>query len=184
MTDQNDIPPVEPLPDVPPAPYVPENAPRVDPYAPPAAPVAPPPPPATAPPGYSPYGQVPPGYAPTGYQPGYGQPQYGYPGQYQAPAPTGLSVASLVLGIVGVVGSFFYGFGLFPAIAALITGLIARKRQPQAKGMWLTGIITGSVGIAISVLWIIGIIIFFAFIVSNSATYGDFVDPGFGGSNS
>ena len=181
MTDKNDIPPVEPLPDVPPSPYVADSAPRVDPYAPPAMSVAPVPPPS-----------VPPAYGQPGYgQPGYGQTAYanpanpyGYPG-YQNPAPTGLSVASLVLGIVGVVGSFVYGLGLFPSIAALITGLMARKRQPQAKGMWLTGIITGSIGIGIAVLWVIAIIVFFAFIASvGSSGYSNYGDPSFGGANS
>jgi uncharacterized protein YqgC (DUF456 family) len=108
------------------------------------------PPPPAAPPGYSPYAQTSP---------------YAY---YTEQAPSqGLSVTSMVLGIVGIVFSLFYGFGFLPSLAAIITGHIARKRQPHARGMSLAGIITGYVGLAIAVLWIVGLIVVFAFIASN-----------------
>jgi hypothetical protein len=181
MSDESTtVPPIEPLPDVPPAPYVQDDAPRADPYAQPAQqPQVAPAPPAPfggarlasgAQPGHPVYGQ------PVYGQPAYGQqapgqpvappPAYGYPA-YAAPQPQGLSIASLVLGIAGVLGSFIYGIGLFPSIAALITGILGRKRQPHAKGMWLTGIITGSIGIGISIICIIGIIVFFVFVFSH-----------------
>lgn len=93
-----------------------------------------------------------PAYAPVGYPPAY---QAGY---YGAPQPPkGLSTASLITGIVGAFFSLFYGLGLFPAIAAVITGHLARKRQPYARGFWLAGLITGYIGIGISLLWIIGV---------------------------
>jgi hypothetical protein len=81
-----------------------------------------------------------------------------------------------VTGIVGVFFSFGYGFGLLPSIAAVITGHLARKRQPYARGMWLTGLICGYVGIGISLLWIIGLIIFFVFLASNPGYFntGDY----------
>ena len=104
----------------------------------------------------------PPSYAAPSYGPAY---QSGY---YAAPQPPkGLAIASMVTGIVGVFFSFGYGFGLFPSIAAVITGHFARKRQPYARGMWLAGLICGYVGIGISVLWAIGIILFIVFVAAN-----------------
>lgn len=97
-----------------------------------AAAVVPPPPPAQTPP--------PPAYAAPAY----------------APAPAGpvqgLSITSMILGIAGVFLSLF-GWGLLPAIAGVVTGHIAQKRQPYAKPFWLTGLITGYVGIGISLIW-------------------------------
>ncbi|MDQ1561736.1 MAG: hypothetical protein QOE85_1077 [Actinomycetota bacterium] len=162
--DRQDFVPIEPTPAV-------------------AQPVAPPPPPGYYNPPAPPSQIAPPQYAPA--QPPAG-PTYGnypasqypsqypgqYPGQYPnqyatyaAPAqPSGLAIASMILGIVGVLFSFFYGFGLFPAIAAIITGHIARKKQPHAHGFWLAGLITGYIALGLSLLAIIGIIALFAFI--------------------
>jgi hypothetical protein len=79
------------------------------------------------------------------------QPQpYNY-GPYVPQPPQGLSITSMVLGIVGVLFAFG-GFGLLLNIAAVITGHMASKRQPYAKPFWLTGIITGYAGIGISLL--------------------------------
>jgi hypothetical protein len=105
----------------------------------------------------------PPAY-PGAYQPGY----------YAPPPPRGLSIASLILGIAGAFFSLFYGFGLFPSIAAIITGHLARKRQPYARGMSLAGLICGYVGLGISILWVIGIVVFIAFIASNPTYNSDF----------
>ena len=70
--------------------------------------------------------------------------------------PTGpsstLSVLGLVFGILGLVLSFF-AFGLLPAIAGVILGHLGLKREPHARGMAIAGLVTGYVGIAISVLW-------------------------------
>lgn len=125
MTNADDQTP----PAVPPVP--PETPPAASPYAPPAAEAAPAYP--AAPPTYTPASpQNPYGSAPNGYAPG-------------GVAPSrGLSIASMILGIVGILGS---GFGLLVSIAAVITGHMAQRRQPYARGFWLTGLITGYVGI-------------------------------------
>jgi hypothetical protein len=76
-------------------------------------------------------------------------------------ASKGLSLASLILGCSGLVLTVFY-LGLFPAIAAVIVGHIARRRQPASKALWLTGLITGYLALAISVFlggWIVLIFI-------------------------
>jgi len=112
-----------------------------------------------------------PGYGEPGYgEPGYGQPGYGQPG-YVAPAygtttaakPTPvLSLISLIAGIVGLVG-FFVVFipivgGIMQLIipaAAVVLGFLGKKKEPAAKGMWLTGMILGFIGLAIGLLSIV-----------------------------
>lgn len=74
------------------------------------------------------------------------------PGQDGAPKK-GLAITSMVLGIVSVVLSLPLWFiTFFAGIAAIITGIMARKRNPGAKGFWLTGLILGIVGLLISLL--------------------------------
>ena len=169
---QSVTPPVEPTPAVPPA-AAPVEPPA--PSAPPAAPSAPPaysgdlPP---APPPLPPEGA--PAYATPGYTaPAYATPAYGTPGAYAPARPQGLSIASLICGIAGVIFSFG-GLGLLPSIAGIVTGHLARKRQPWARGLWLTGMITGYVGLAISIIAGIFIIIFFVFAASQSRNYGSY----------
>jgi hypothetical protein len=80
------------------------------------------------------------------------QPQpYNY-GPYVPQPPQGLSITSMVLGIVGLLLSFF-GSGFLLNVAAVITGHLASKRQPYAKPFWLTGIITGYIGVGFALLW-------------------------------
>jgi hypothetical protein len=78
-----------------------------------------------------------------------------------APAPVSgkspvLSILSLIFGILGVVLSLFlFGTGFLPGAAAVVLGFLGRRKEPQAKGMWLTGLITGFVAVAIAiVVWI------------------------------
>lgn len=129
------VPPVEPAPKAPrkTTPKATAATVAAAPAVPAPAAVVPPPPPAQTPP-------PPPAYAAPGY----------------APAPAGpaqgLSITSMILGIAGVFLSLF-GWGLLPAIAGVVTGHIAQKRQPYAKPFWLTGLITGYVGIGISLIW-------------------------------
>lgn len=163
MADTND-------PDVPPIPLPPESvatpipapepapAPPVSPYA--TAPQAPVPP---QPYGQQPYGQ--PAYQQPAYQQpaAYGQQPYG---AYQAPgaaAPQGISIASLICGIAGLLGIPFV------SLAAIILGHIGQKNQPYAKGLWLTGLITGYVGLVFY-----GLIIAFVVIVSFAGAAGGF----------
>lgn len=84
-------------------------------------------------------------------------PGAGYPGYAPAPrAPKGLAITALVLGIVAVAGAMIFGWIPFVGgvitivvgIAALILGILAmQKRQP--KGMALTGLILGGVGVLV-----------------------------------
>jgi len=130
-----------------------------------------------------PYGQDQSGYAqqqyaqqqyaqqPYGQQPVYGQ-QQPY-GAYAAAPPKGLSIASLICGIGGFV-TISFGIGFFAAIAAIILGFIAKKNQPYAKGMWLTGIITGFVTVGLSVIGLVGIILYYVFAFNTYSGYDTF----------
>jgi len=98
-------------------------------------------------------------------------------GPHVAPPSQGLSITSMVLGIVGVLFSFCYGFGFLFSVAAVITGHLATKREPQAsaKGFRLAGIITGYVGLGIALLWAIGFVVFLLIFAGTSAgSYGYF----------
>ncbi|MEX1079679.1 MAG: hypothetical protein WED09_11285 [Homoserinimonas sp.] len=89
-------------------------------------------------------------------------------GAAPAKAPV-LSIISLIAGIVGFLGAWIVAIpiigsilGLFIPAAAVILGVLGKKKEPQAsKGLWLTGIILGAVSLAIAVIalifWIIAI---------------------------
>ena len=107
------------------------------------------------------YGQAPPTYP--GYAPSYA----GYP--VVATPPKGLSVTSMILGIAGLLIGFFF-VGLL-SVAALVTGIIARRREPAARAFWLTGIITGAVGLAFGLIIVIIYVIAIAASMSQSSYY-------------
>ncbi|MBF4631705.1 DUF4190 domain-containing protein [Clavibacter phaseoli] len=82
------------------------------------------------------------------------------PGQGGAPKK-GLAITSMVLGIVSVVLSLPLWFlTFFVGIAAIITGVLARKRNPGTKGFWLTGIILGIVGVLVSIVVVLVVVVF------------------------
>jgi len=81
--------------------------------------------------------------------------QSNYQPTYQAPPPPpkgkGLSIASMVLGILGVIP---WG-GVACAIVGLILGIVAKKQlqeQGAPYGMATAGIICSIVGLALSIL--------------------------------
>ena len=122
----------------------------------PAAPAEPVAPAAPAAPAANPYAApaAAPGYAPAG-----------------APVKQTLAIVSFILGILGVLLAFAYGFGLIPGIVAVVLGFQSKKKEPAApKWMSLTGIITGFVAIGLSVIIglvsIVGIIAYFALVNS------------------
>ncbi len=97
------------------------------------------------PPPYQPGGYPPP-YQPGGYPPPY------QPGGYPAPLPrtNGFAIASLVLGILWILG--------LGSILALIFGLVGRKQidrsggRQRGRGLAIAGIVLGTVGIIGTVL--------------------------------
>ncbi len=170
MSDPNtpNEPPTTP-PTTPPAPPAPPPAPTYDAPTPPApAYGAPPTPPAYG----APTPPPPPAYgAPP---PAYGAPAYGAPAAAPytgAPAAKKqvLSIISMIAGILGVLGSGIatipiagFVMGLVLPAAAVVLGFLGKKKEPQAKGFWMTGIITGFVGVLLVLLFGIGVAILFA----------------------
>lgn len=150
----------------PPVPPVTPTPPAQQPVAPPEFPVASPqlPQPPVAPP------VAPPVTAPSFAYPaasGYGAPD----GAVAAPSKKTLSLIGMIAGIVGIVGAPVAVFpiigsvlGLFIPVAAVVLGFLGKSREgAAAKGLWLTAIITGLVGILIMV---IGLIAWIAIIAS------------------
>ncbi|MCB1235051.1 MAG: DUF4190 domain-containing protein [Verrucomicrobiae bacterium] len=89
-----------------------------------------------------------------------------------APPADGLAVASLVCGILGLLGNFCYGFGLPVSLAAVICAHLSRRKARRegrtgGEGMSLAGLITGYVGLAIGVVFLL---IFGAILVAGVAT--------------
>jgi hypothetical protein len=52
--------------------------------------------------------------------------------------------------------------GLFIPAAAVVLGFLGRSKEPHARGFWLTGMITGFVGIGLGLASIIVWVIVFA----------------------
>jgi hypothetical protein len=104
-------------------------------------------------PAHNPYAQNP--YA----QNPYAQNPYGAPVAGEA---KGLSIASMVIGIVSLVLMFFY-IGWLTGIAAVIFGHIAMKKEPAGKGMALAGLITGYCAIGLSLIILVFAVLFFGF---------------------
>lgn len=99
---------------------------------PPGAPPPPPLPPGGQPPGYPPGGQPPPGYVPFGGPSG------------PVARTNGLAVASLVLGIVGLLLCFVF----IPWILAIVFGIIAIKQCGEdpsytGRGLAVAGLVLG-----------------------------------------
>ena len=91
-------------------------------------------------------------------QPVYQQPAYQQP-IYQQPAAGGskaLAITALILGICGLVFCWIPVFGLLIAIAGLIVGIFALK-NPNGKGMGITGFVLSIVGIVIGLSYTIAI---------------------------
>ncbi|MFF8846967.1 DUF4190 domain-containing protein [Streptomyces sp. NPDC015127] len=96
-----------------------------------------------------PYGAAYPGYAP------YAGPN---PGWTQTPA-NGMGITAMVLGILSVCLFCLYGIvGIILGVLALIFGILGRKRAQRGEatngGMALSGIILGSIGIALGLIFI------------------------------
>ena len=106
------------------------------------------------------YPQQPPAHYPQQAPPQY-PPQY--PQQYATTVPNnGMGVASLVLGILGLVLWFFFGWIL--SIIAVILGHVAKSQidksngTQQGRGMAIAGLVMGWIGVGALILFIVLII--------------------------
>ena len=117
------------------------------------------------------YGQTPPppaygGQPNYGGQPGYGQAPYGAPAAYAGPVgtPDSGATTAMVLGIVGLVGSFLCGLPIVLSPFALFMGLSAKKRIDASAGALTgrgnaqAGFILGIIGTVLLVLVLLYVI--------------------------
>jgi hypothetical protein len=74
----------------------------------------------------------------------------------QAPQPSSLGLASMILGIVS-----FTGPGLLLGIPAIIMAAIDLKKQPANRGFAITGLVTGIISTVLSIL-VIALVVFFS----------------------
>ncbi len=103
----------------------------------------------------------------------YQQPQTHYQLVNQRPT-NGLSIASLVCGIISILGLCGYGVGgIIPGVLAIVFGHIARgqirRDQTQGDGMALAGLIMGYISAAIAVAVIIVLIVVFVIAIGAGA---------------
>ena len=70
------------------------------------------------------------------------------PNQYR-PERNGLSTASLVLGILSLLGLCII---ILIPLAGVITGHLAYKREPASRPLSVTGLVTSWIGLALSVV--------------------------------
>ncbi|WP_420367183.1 DUF4190 domain-containing protein [Curtobacterium sp. L1-20] len=102
-------------------------------------------------------------YNPSQQNPPYGQhaPAYGPPTQhvvvgYQQGPPKGLSVTSMILGLVSIVA----GFTFLVPLVGLILGIVGLRKEPAGRGMAITGLVLNGlfvIGWALLILFVIGI---------------------------
>lgn len=84
--------------------------------------------------------------------------QGGYPG-YQPKPGSGLAIASLVCGILGVLTGIFIFSGLSLGLAGIVLGIVAlvkvKNGTASGKGMAIGGIVTGALGMIVAVVVLI-----------------------------
>ena len=85
----------------------------------------------------------------------------------------GLAIASMICGILGLVGTCLYGLGVLPAIAGLICGLMSKTKG----GIRTAGIVCSSIAIGINLLWLIIVVIMGVAILGAAAAGGAAPNP-------
>ena len=107
----------------------------------------------------------------------YGQPVQPYPGQtypaMYAPPPRGLSIASMVIGIVSLL---FAWFTVVIPLVGLILGVVGLRREPAGRGFALTGIWLNAILLGITVIAIVAFLAIFL-VAGAAALPFIFIDP-------
>ena len=93
------------------------------------------------------------------------------------PQSIGLSVASMVLGIISLVIFCFWYISIPLAIIAIVLGVIGMKSG--GKGMAIAGLVCGIVTIALVVLLLIGGLAFISFLNKEAAVAKDALKDAF-----
>jgi hypothetical protein len=112
------------------------------------------------------------------YQQDQNYPAPGYPDVQVVPNSNknnGLAIAGFILGLVGTLFSWCYGFGLLPGIPGLILSIVSinqiNKSRQNGKGFAIAGVVLSVLAIIASILFII----FFIYIFT-SPTYKNLIN--------
>jgi Domain of unknown function (DUF4190) len=120
----------------------------------------------------------PPNPAYTPYQ-SYGYP-YPYPTMPVPPQmlPKGMAITGMVLGIVGLVTSLFYGgvLGVIGLVFSIIALRAARRGQAGGRGMAIAGLVTSILAIVVTTIEVI-LVVWFLNTVSNCSQYNPNTNP-------
>ena len=81
-----------------------------------------------------------------------------------------LSILSLVAGIVGILLAFVFGSGLIFGIAGIVLGHLGQRKERQARGLWLTGLVLSYIAAALSLLILLLSIVSFIALANYSGT--------------
>lgn len=102
-----------------------------------------------------------PGYVPPPNP--YGNPYANTYAQNYGPAvpPRGMSITSMVLGIVSLIATLF-ALGWLTAIPGVVFGHIGLKREPAGRGMAIAGLIMNYAALAIGIIILVFIVLGFA----------------------
>jgi len=111
----------------------------------------------------------------------------GTPNQ-SVPSTNGFAIASLILGILSVPLVVCYGCGIVFAIAAIVTGFIARSQIKQSggrqtgDGMALAGLILGIIVTALVILAGVcyGLVLIFGLLMSATSNSSGWIGPWIG----
>lgn len=109
--------------------------------------------------------------APADFSTQYQSPTPNYYGEQMPQKSDGKAIASLVLGIVGVVFSCCC-LGYISSIIGLILGIVSKSQRPNNNGMALAGIIVSGAAILIA----IGLLIYSFAVAGNINTYEQFLN--------
>lgn len=97
------------------------------------------------------------------YNPYYANMAYSYPGmpmQPQGNGMMGISIASMVLGIISIICCFMMLFNFLLVIPGLVFGIIAVVKKYDGKGMAIAGIVCCSVGLVLSFLYFLFVAVY------------------------
>lgn len=83
----------------------------------------------------------------------------------------GLSIASMVLGILSIVCCWIWYLGGFFALVGLVLGIISMVKKCSGKGMAVAGIICSAIGLIISAVMIVIVIAGVASSAASSSYY-------------